>query len=125
MALDIIVKFEGTVSTTRALDLNDIFPETKLVAYRKKLGRSLLLMGQSTRTIREASAGLIADYLAGIKNAVRELEPGRIFIYGSSSGGRNALDLAVAVTKANIPITLVAALDAAFFPNEAVNRPDS
>ena len=49
--------------------------------------------------------------------------PGKICIRGSSSGGRNALDLALAVTRRGLPLADVGILDAAFFPNETREMP--
>lgn len=126
--VDIIVKFQGAFQGGRILLLTDVFPDARLAAYNKKPNRSLVRMGETTTTIRAASATLLGGFVDRIEAAIafgkengREL--GKVFVWGTSSGGRNAIDLAARLTGKAIPVEYVAALDAAFFPNESLNRP--
>lgn len=48
---------------------------------------------------------------------------GKVFVYGSSSGGRNAIDFASELKSQNIDVEYLAALDPAFFPNETTDQP--
>ncbi len=121
--VDLIVKFAGTLGAVRPLLDSEVFPEGMLDRYRSKPRRSLVRLGQTTTTIRFASINLIAQHVRLIKAALDGKILGSVFIYGSSSGGRNALDLATALTNEGIKIDYVGILDAAFFPNETRDSP--
>ncbi len=123
--VDIIVKFQGTLRAPEPILPNNVFPDVLLTKYKEKKDRSLVRIGQTTITIKLDSEALIAAHVAKIKAALKDNDPGKVFIYGSSSGGRNAIDLAVSLTKENIPIAFLATLDAAWFPVEAINSPDN
>jgi Putative peptidoglycan binding domain len=121
--VDVIVKFQGALGSDKALAPSAIFPDRLLTTYSAKPGRRLVRLGQTTTTIRDQSDALLKDHVAKIKAAFVGNDQGKVFIYGSSSGGRNALDLAIRLTNQSIPIAIVAALDAAWFPDEATNSP--
>jgi len=126
--VDIIVRFIGASKFVTPLSPNQVFPDASLDKYNQKLNRKLIRMGQTTITIREESASLIEIKFTQIKDFLKGNTVGKIFIYGSSSGGRNALDLAIRLTQDSIPIEYVGILDAAFFPNEKTllkNSPES
>jgi len=67
----------------------------------------------------------VAQHAATIEEKLAGNTRGKIFIYGTSSGGRNAVDLAVTLSNRGIPLTKVAALDAAFFPDESKVQPEN
>jgi len=126
--VDVIVKFQGTLGVARRLLPDEIYPNILLTKYSEKKDRTLVRIGQNTNTIKADSAALIANHVAQIlslKEGFKDNGEGKVFIYGSSSGGRNAIDLAAALTKANILITFLATLDAAWFPEDAINSPDN
>jgi hypothetical protein len=123
-AVDAIVKFQGTLGVPADLTPAAVFPDALLAFYLTKPNRTLARIGQTTVTIRDESAQLIADYVARIKQLTAEGR-GEVFIYGSSSGGRNAVDLAVGLTREGIRVRYVAALDAAWFPDESLTQPDN
>jgi hypothetical protein len=124
--VDVIVKFAGTLNpVVRPFLPNEVFPDSMLDIYNTKTNRELVRIGQTTNTIRFASTNLIAITLRHIKGSFKDSVIGKVFIYGSSSGGRNAIDLAVNLTNENLPIEYVGILDAAFFPNESLNFPDN
>src|SRR5579864_4901991 len=122
---DLIVYFRGA-SATGPLQPDDVFPNSRLAVYNGKAqqaNRQVVRIGSTTNTIREASAGLIEDTMNKMRAALRDQILGRIFIYGSSSGGRNAIDLAVMLSNNNKLTNYLGVLDAAFFPNETTTKP--
>jgi hypothetical protein len=129
-SVDIIIKFQGALqSTATTLTPNEVFPDLLLGTYNQNRvnepirTRKLIRIGQTTNTIPpdQISTDLIASYVAQIKQELTNNNQGKIFIYGSSSGGRNALDLAQSLTAQDIPIALIATQDAAWFPQDALN----
>jgi hypothetical protein len=122
--IDIIVSFIGSDRESQ-LQEDDVYPDDMLREYRARDLRSVKRFGHRTKTIRSESASLLDGYFSKIKAAFAQGEQGEIFIYGSSSGGRNAMDLAAKLSGQGIPVSFVAALDAAWFPDEAKNKPDS
>jgi hypothetical protein len=124
--VDIVVHYRGAANEL-PLFPGDVLPETLLIPYLQKhlvsADRVLHRFGQNTRKIREESAGMIASDVQKITNLVNGKDAGKICISGSSSGGRNALDLALAVTRRGLPLAYVGILDAAFFPNETRDVP--
>lgn len=131
--IDIIVKFQGTLGAETPLLPSQVFPldssrfenpDNPISTYKTKPNREIFRIGQRTIKIRSAAAGIIAIHVRQIKDTFKDKILGKIFIYGSSSGGRNALDLASALTSQGIPIEYVGILDAAFFPNECLNSPE-
>ena len=124
---DLIVYFRGA-SATGPLQPEDVFPTSRLAVYNGKApqaNRQVVRIGSTTNTIREASAGLIEDTMNKMRAALRDQILGRIFIYGSSSGGRNAIDLAVKLSNNNKLTNYLGVLDAAFFPNETTTKAPS
>ena len=126
--VDVIVRYQGVGRGREgAMEFpGDVFPDKLLETYRKKTGRQLFRIGHRTTTIRAESRALILGHAATIKAmfADKDKEPGKVFVYGSSSGGRNAIDLGVTLSVQGIPLAMVADMDAAWFADEAVNRPD-
>jgi hypothetical protein len=88
--------------------------------------RSLVKIGRGSRVIRGEARGLIMEVLTKIKTAMNlpDTERGIICVYGSSAGGRNAIELAVELNRENLPLVYVGVEDAAFFPNETRTVPD-
>ena len=124
-SVDIVVRYKGAGNAVPLLP-DQVLPETLLILYMRKhlvsSDRVLHRFGQNTNTIREESTAMIAGHLQRIVEFVKD-NPGKICIWGSSSGGRNALDLALAVTRRGLPLAYVSILDAAFFPNETRDVP--
>jgi hypothetical protein len=116
--VDVIVRFIGAGDFVTLLTPQQVFPDAFLSEYNKKPNRKLIRMGQTTITIRSESASLIEIKFNQIKEFLTDKVVGKIFIFGSSSGGRNALDLAIRLSQESIPIEYVGILDAAFFPDE-------
>ena len=123
--VDVIVRFVGTLQVPRPLMPDEVFPERLLTKHRQKPGRGVMQISRTTVTIREDSVSLISAHLKTIKEALKDHGVGKVCVYGSSSGGRNALAMAATLTDQQIPVAYVAAIDAAFFPNEAINNPDN
>jgi hypothetical protein len=89
--------------------------------------RLLVRLGRRTTTIGEASRGVLASIgfeIAAMLTALKA-DPGKIYIHGSSSGGRNAIDFAARLTTLNLKPHLVAAVDAAFFQENTPTRPEA
>ncbi len=120
--VDIIVRFQGAGGVLWLPDIA-IYPDTLLKVYNSKPNRTLLRIGTTTNTVGSASFFVISQVIRGIKNILRSNTLGSIFIYGSSSGGRNALFLASALNNEGINIDYVALQDAAFFPQETNDKP--
>jgi hypothetical protein len=119
--LDIVVRFVGG-GTTDGEDWAKA--GLKLEAYQAATTkRRFLGVGKAAEVGR---AGGVESALGEIIAARRAEESfGLIFIYGSSLGGRQAIELAKRLLARNIPVTYVGLSDAAFFGHEAINIPDA
>jgi hypothetical protein len=122
--VDVIVKFQGAF-TAREMNASDVFPDPMLIPFGARQDRALVRIGMWTTTIRQQSAGMVADFVQRVKAAPAGDERGRVLLYGSSSGGRNVIDLAIALTREQVPLAYVGVCDAAWFPDETLNRPDN
>lgn len=119
VAADVVVRFIGGSGNGR-LAPRTVLPDPGNHATKKD--RTLFRIGSETNSIGVASAVLLQTLVREIQEAFRQNSPGKVFIYGSSSGGRNALDLCAALALVSIPVEFVATIDAAWFPGEATNR---
>jgi hypothetical protein len=123
--IDLIVAFRGG-EVNRPLPEIEVFPEDRLASYNSmalQAQRRAVRIGFITATIRDQSAGLLDDTMRKMREALKDQVLGRIFIFGTSSGGRNAIDLALRLSNNNRLITYLGVLDAAFFPNETSTTP--
>ena len=143
---DIVVRFAGA-AVPGDMPTDDVLSPTLVPAYqrmpvpnsvsriglfgrvlqRRDNGRLLLRVGRSTATIGPASIPVFIDVLADLARLQIGLKalPGKIFIFGSSSGGRNAIDFAAHITRLGSKPHFVAAIDAPFFQSDTPNRPNA
>ena len=119
--LDIVVRFIGG-GTSNGEDWAK--EGLTLDAYGSpKSKRRFLGIGKAAQV---GIGGGVAAALAEIVAARRAEESyGLIFIYGSSLGGRQSIELARLLLARNIPVRYVGLSDAAFFGHEAINTPDA
>ena len=137
---DVVVKFqgafeEGVLTPDSVLSGRRIFvykpmpiqPFGNAVMVNPNNGRALIRVGRKTTTIGTASlrvfAPLVLDLLRMLK--ALELQTGKIFIHGSSSGGRNAIDFSARLSGFGLTPHFVAAVDAAFFQADTTSRPEA
>lgn len=76
-----------------------------------------------------AAVGRPSGVDAALQEIVSALRPdesrGLLFLYGSSLGGRQAIELARKLVDRQIAVTYLGLSDAAFFGSEAINAPDA
>jgi len=135
---DIVVRFQGAsfeamlkpdeVLTTRLIQIYKPKPNQPLndeIMVHPFSNRLLIRLGRKTTAIGADSNSIFASIsfhltaLMGVLHA----KPDRIYIHGSSSGGRNAIDFAASLTRSGLRPSLVAAVDAAFFHENTRTRP--
>lgn len=136
---DIAIKFQGafgagTLSPTSVVSKNRIAiyeampgqPFGDKVSLHPFNGRALIRVGRLTNTIGDASAGVFSSVLSEIINAlvIIRMEPGKVFIHGTSSGGRNAIDFSAMLSRLGFNVQIVAAVDAATFQADTPSRPE-
>lgn len=121
--VDVIVRFQGA-RISGLLQEQDVFPDALLTVYNAKKNRSIKRVGRLTNSITADFESTIIKYVEEIESLPAD-HRGSIIIYGSSSGGRNAVNLAAALTAKHIPIHYVAALDAAYFPQDSLTGPEN
>ncbi len=95
--------------------------------YYSKSNRRLWLLGigKNGWSTRADCADLANKTVNRIKEQVKPGEDrGILCLHGNSAGGRAALEVAVKLTAAGIPITFLGIEDAAFFPYETDSRPN-
>jgi hypothetical protein len=137
---DIVVRFQGA-RAEGPLTPDSVLLRRRIVIYQpmpgqpfgdKVLlhpfnGRALIRVGRQTATIGAQSQSVFASVVAELKAVLVALkrEPGKVFIHGSSSGGRNAIDFSAHISRVGIRPFLVAAADAAFFQADTASRPEA
>jgi hypothetical protein len=137
---DIVVRFQGAFEAG-PLTPDSVLSGRRIVIYQpmpkqpfgNKVmlhpfnGRTLLRLGQKTTTIGDASLSVFGTVLGEMNRLLilLKLQPGKIFIHGSSSGGRNAIDFAARITRLGLKPLFVAAVDAAFFQADTNARPEA
>ncbi len=124
---DIIVRYIGTrpeVGNVRINQPQDILPDLLIERYLRnhRTDRTLFRMGFRTVSIGPDAAGIISEHVRRTQEIAVDMEIGKIFIFGSSSGGRNALDLAARL-QTKFPLAYVGVADPAFFPADTTDRP--
>jgi len=124
--VDVVVRYQGAASTRPLLE-NDVLPTRFIKVYLEKHllanDRALHRFGSLTNTVRDKSAALIADHVRKVEDITKGKSVGKICIWGSSSGGRNALDLAAALSRKGFPLAYVGVLDAFFSADETRDVP--
>jgi hypothetical protein len=136
---DIAIRFQGA-SSTGTLTPNNVVNNRRIVIYKAMPGqpfgdkvtlhpfngRALIRVGRQTNTIGEASAGVFSSVLSELISTlvVIGMGPGKVFIHGSSSGGRNAIDFSAQLTRLGFNTHFVAAVDAATFQGDTQSRPE-
>jgi hypothetical protein len=127
---DIIVRYIGTrpeVGNVRINQPQDILPDELIEAYLKnhRTDRTLFRIGFKTVSIEADAAFIIREHVARIRELSQDFDIGKIFIFGSSSGGRNALSLAARLNEklAQFSITYIGVADPAFFPRDTSDKP--
>jgi hypothetical protein len=121
--VDVIVKFEGAAEEAPIARGDDIFPDKRLTAYGAKRDRTLVRLGMKTVKIRDEAVTQLQAQVEAIKSLFSHDEPGEILLYGSSSGGRNIVDLAARLSREAMSIAYVASLDGAWYPDETKTSP--
>lgn len=123
--VDVVVRFVGGRNTGENLD-SDVLVGMSLLNYNRRL-RSLIPIGRGSRSIQGEASGMIAEVMSKIKEAMNlpGIERGIICVYGSSAGGRNAIELAGQLNAQNLPLAYVGVEDAAFFPIETSTVPNT
>jgi hypothetical protein len=127
--IDVVVSYRGAARALNISDEDTILPLTLASRYKQnaaRVGRKLVRTGEFTNSINNPA--LIRSTIDEIKRQTRNNTVGAICIYGSSSGGRNALDLSVGLaneTEFAFSIQYLALLDAAFFPGDTIDIPNA
>jgi hypothetical protein len=120
--VDVVVRFlPGTHGENRD---NAVTDRMDLRNYNRRV-RSLKEIGRGTSLIRVEALPLVLEVAAQVEAArkLNGIQPGIVCIFGASSGGRVALDLASVLTQRKVPIAYIGIEDAAFFPNETSTAP--
>jgi len=137
---DIVVKFQGAFE--EGLLTPDSVLSGRRVAIYKPMpnqpfgnavmlnpfnGRALVRVGRKTTTIGDASLGVFTAVSFDVLSKLRalQLDAGKVFIHGSSSGGRNAIDFSSRASGFGLKPHFVAAVDAAFFQADTPSRPEA
>jgi hypothetical protein len=128
--LDLIVAYRGAKAAAPITVEDEIFPKALPKKYTVQnaaaAGRKLVRLGEYTNTIKNGA--LIDGTVGQIKFNLKNNTLGTLFIYGSSSGGRNALDLAMRLHQDPVftaSLKYVALLDSAYFPQDTTVEPDA
>jgi len=124
--VDVVVQFVGGVDTGVVLD-GSVLSRGNLTNYNTRT-RTLVKIGRGSRHIRtdQPARNLIVEVMGKIRTQMNlpGIERGIICVYGSSAGGRNAIELATVLERENFPLVYVGVEDAAFFPDETNTVPD-
>jgi hypothetical protein len=136
---DVVIKFQGAFEKGSLLPDN-VLNGRRIIVYKPMpnqafgntvmqdpmTGRVLVRIGRKTTTIGTESLAVFAEVSRELQNVLSALdrEPGTVFIHGSSSGGRNAIDFS-RVAGPGLNPHFVAAVDAAFFQADTPSRPEA
>jgi hypothetical protein len=94
------------------------------------------LLFRTTREISGFGNDALSDFI-GVLTLIKEvfsgkdpknnaiLAPGKLFVFGSSSGGRASLEFIKLLIKSGFTPYFVASIDATFFPPDTISRPNS
>jgi hypothetical protein len=127
---DIIVKYRGVskdVGNQKITDEQELLPDSMIQRYLRNQPpyRILKRMGfltASTWPVPWASEIFSETALEIRRIALVPMDIGKIFVYGSSSGGRNALELAKTLSGV-FSFEYLGVADPAFFPKDTTDRP--
>lgn len=119
---DFIIRFPGVIDNPTKLKPDSVVPD-KVIAtaqkYRALPNRKLHRLGHQTDGFGKATAKTRSDLLDEVRKLRGSDDLGVVCIFGASSGGRNAIEMAQEMDAAGFGITYLAISDAAFFPPEA------
>jgi hypothetical protein len=143
-SVDIVVNFIGAAGAG-SRDPEEAIPASFLIAshepvqdpssrklLRRKTHTDLLLrIAQGTTEFGLGGAPVLASVLSSIGTMLQgrdpandnPLQPGKIFILGTSSGGRNAINFAGLLVQSSFSPHFVASIDASFSQSETDTRP--
>lgn len=128
---DVVVKFQGALTPTPLpIADNDVIPASALAAYMTakiasgkrrllRVGHQTTGFGNTTKAIRSAIIGKVKTELETPGRAL-----GQVFVFGSSSGGRNAIEFTAEFAAAVGRVRYLAVADAACFPQDTSTVPD-
>ena len=141
LVADIIIRFQGA-DNEDPLSPEDVLPRARIVSYQSMDnpfgdailkhpldGRALIRVGRRTKTIGSQSAGVFGSVRTDLDGMLEsekiKATPGKVYVYGSSSGGRNAIDFAQQLTASGsrFRIHFVASIDAPFFDPDTEVKP--
>jgi hypothetical protein len=142
--VDIVVNFAGAAGA-QPRDPEDAIPESFLIAshvpvqdpFSRKLLRRrtntdlLFRIAQGTTEFGLGGAPVLASVLLSIETMLQGRDPsndnplmaGKIFILGTSSGGRNAINFPGLLVQSGFAPHFVASIDASFFQSETDTQP--
>lgn len=144
--VDVVVNFIGAPSANPKTADEALPPSLLLKAYdpvqdprnrgllrHKSTGDLLLRIAHDTSDFGTAGEAVLAKVAFSIKIFFlgkdpangNLLRPGKIFVLGTSSGGRNAIDFVKTLKQLGLPLHFVAAIDASFFQADTKDRPQS
>lgn len=126
--MDVIVQFEGS-NIARPLSEEEVIPSSLLSLYMtKKIAtktRKLLRLGFKTNGFGADTQVIRTVLQEKIQQALGdEFSPGHVFVFGSSSGGRNAMEFSNEFAANTGAVRYLAVADAAFFPQDTQEVPD-
>jgi hypothetical protein len=124
---DVIVRYIGTrpeVGNVRINQPQDILSDVLIPTYlaNHRTDRTLFRIGFRTVSIGADAAFIISEHVRRVQELAVDFQIGKIFIYGSSSGGRNVLDLAARLQE-RFPLEYLGVADPAFFPFDTTDKP--
>ena len=138
---DVVVKFQGAApGTSGDLTPNGAYADMMLGAYepvpefgklavmqRRDTRRKLIRLGRLTTTIGDQSIEMFSLMYTKILQSLLLVKatPRSVAVYGSSSGGRNALDFADYLSVRGLVPKVVISMDAAFFQADTASRPEA
>jgi hypothetical protein len=145
--MDVVINFEGAPSS-RLRDPDDTLPKSRLKNYtavpgndpdnakllrHKDTGNLLLRIKHDTAGFDLEGVKVIGVVLNRMNDALKRGDPenkdstlvlGRVYVFGTSSGARNALDFVkLFVPFFGVRLHFVAAIDAPFFQADTTDRP--
>lgn len=137
---DVVVRFIGAHAAGDATPDQVIIPR-RIVVYKEMLSqphrqkvllnpltdRVLVRIGRKTTTIGAESTPVFASVMQEFVSIIGSVQRtiGKIYVFGSSSGGRNAIDFGRTLSLGGFPPEMVIAVDAAFFQTDTPSRPEA
>jgi len=139
LVADIIIRFQGA-DDEAPLSPEDVLPRERILSYQSMDnpfgdaiqqhpldGRALIRVGRRTKTIGSQSAGVFGLVRIDLDRMLASIKAtsGKVNIYGTSSGGRNAIDFAqqLRASGPRFRVHFVAAIDAPFYDPDTEVKP--